>query len=210
MGPNPAINAYAKARGEEIRIIAGAVNGGAALVVQPDLDINNPADFKGRRVGTPQFGNTQDVAARAWLSAGGLKVTQTGGDVQVLPTANPDQLALFKTKQLDAVWTVEPWVSRLETEAGARVLLEQRDTITTVLVSSVKALAGNRKLVREFGDAHRELTAWIAANPAEAQRLVREELEAETRSPFLPVSSSARGSASFPPPRSQPNLSKNS
>ena len=121
VGPNPAINAYAKARGEEIRIIAGAVNGGAALVVQPDLDINNPADFKGRRVGTPQFGNTQDVAARAWLSAGGLKVTQTGGDVQVLPTANPDQLALFKTKQLDAVWTVEPWVSRLETEAGARV-----------------------------------------------------------------------------------------
>lgn len=182
VGPNPAINAYAKSRGEEIRIIAGAVNGGAALVVQPDLDLKVAADFKGRRIGTPQFGNTQDVAARAWLTAGGLKVTQTGGDVQVLPTANPDQLALFKTKQLDAVWTVEPWLSRLETEAGGTVLIEQPDTITTVLVASVKALARNRSLLRSFAEAHRELTAWIVANPEEAQRLAREELETLTRS----------------------------
>lgn len=182
VGPNPAINAYAKSRGEEIRIIAGAVNGGAALVVQPDLDLKVAADFRGRRIGTPQFGNTQDVAARAWLSAGGLKITQTGGDAQVRPTANPDQLGLFKTKQLDAVWTVEPWVSRLETEAGGKVLIEQPDAITTVLVASVKALAGNRALVRGFADAHRELTAWITANPEEAQRLAREELEALTRS----------------------------
>src|SRR3954452_10588221 len=31
IGPSPAINAYAKSRGEEIRILAGAANGGAAL-----------------------------------------------------------------------------------------------------------------------------------------------------------------------------------
>lgn len=182
VGPNPAINAYAKSRGEEIRIIAGAVNGGAALVVQPDLGLTVAADFKGRKIGTPQFGNTQDVAARAWLTAGGLKITQSGGDAQVLPTANPDQLALFKAKQLDAVWTVEPWVSRLETEAGGKVLIEQPDSITTVLVASVKALAANRPVMRSFADAHRELTAWIIANPEEAQRLAKQELEALTRS----------------------------
>jgi NitT/TauT family transport system substrate-binding protein len=45
-------------------------------------------------------------------------VTLTGGDVQVIPTANPDQLGLFQRHELDAVWTVEPWVSRLELEAG--------------------------------------------------------------------------------------------
>lgn len=181
VGPNPAINAYAKSRGEEIRIVAGAVNGGAALVVQPDLGLQTASDFRGRTIGTPQFGNTQDVAARAWLAAGGLKITQTGGDAQVLPTANPDQLALFKTKQLDAVWTVEPWVSRLEMEADGKVLLEQPDAITTVLVSAVKTFASNRDLVRRFADAHRQLTAWIAANPEEAKRLASAELEAETR-----------------------------
>ena len=61
-----------------------------------------PADFRGKKIATPQFGNTQDVAARAWLSAGGLKIAQTGGDAQVLPTANPDQLLLFKQNQIDA------------------------------------------------------------------------------------------------------------
>lgn len=182
VGPDPAINAYAKSRGEEIRIIAGAVNGGAALVVRSDLDLKVAADFRGRRLGMPRLGNTEDVAARAWLAAGGLKITQAGGDAQVIPTANPDQLSLFKTKQLDAVWTVEPWVSRLETEAGGTVLLEQPDAITTVLVASVKALGRNRTLVRGFADAHRELTAWIAANPEEAQRLSREELETLTPS----------------------------
>ena len=124
-------------------IVAGAVNGGSALVVQADAGLPKPADFRGKRIATPQFGNTQDVAARAWLVGGGLRITQTGGDAQVLPTANPDQLALFQRKQLDAVWTVEPWVSRLELEAGGKILVEEKDAITTVLVSSAKFLAEN-------------------------------------------------------------------
>src|SRR5438067_5998030 len=127
VGPSPAINAYAKARGEDVRIIAGAVDGGAALVVQPGSGLSRAADFRGKKLGTPQLGNTQDVAARAWLAAGGLKVTLTGGDVQVIPTANPDQLGLFQSRDLDAVWTVEPWVSRLEMEANDKALVEERD-----------------------------------------------------------------------------------
>jgi NitT/TauT family transport system substrate-binding protein len=178
VGPNPALNAYARSRGSEVRVIAGAVDGGAALVVQGDSTLSKPADFKGKRIATPQFGNTQDVAARAWLVAGGLRITQTGGDAQVVPTSNPDQLSLFKSKQLDAVWTVEPWVSRLESEAGGKVLVEERDAITTVLVSSVDFLARNRDLARRFVAAHRELTEWITQNPDEAQRLAREELQA--------------------------------
>jgi NitT/TauT family transport system substrate-binding protein len=180
VGPSPAINAYSKARGEDIRIIAGAVEGGAALVVQPDSGLQTPADFRGKRIGTPQLGNTQDVAARAWLSAGGLRITLTGGDAQVVPTANPDQLSLFQTRQLDAVWTVEPWVSRLETEAGGKILVEETDSVTTVLVSGVKFLS-RRDLARRFVAAHNELTAWIKAHPDEAQAIVRDELAAETR-----------------------------
>jgi NitT/TauT family transport system substrate-binding protein len=184
VGPSPAINAYAKSRGADIRIISGAANGGAALVVQPDLPVTTAADFKGRKIATPQLGNTQDVSARAWLANGGLKITQTGGDAFVLPTANPDQLSLFKQKQLDAVWTVEPWVSRLEMEAQGKVLVEEADAVTTVLVASVKALETRRALIAKFVAAHRELTDWIAANPAEAQGMVREELAAETRAPI--------------------------
>src|SRR6185437_9088521 len=182
VGPNPAINAYAKSRGQEVRIVAGAVNGGSALVVQGDSALKTAADFRGKKIATPQFGNTQDVAARAWLKAGGLKITQSGGDAQVVPTANPDQLGLFKQKQLDAVWTVEPWVSRLEREAGGKILVDDREAITTVLVARADMLTTQKDLVHKIVAAHRELTEWIQANPEEAQKMVRDELSAEMRS----------------------------
>jgi NitT/TauT family transport system substrate-binding protein len=182
VGPSPAINAYAKAQGTEIRIISGAVEGGSALVIQPDLPLHGPADFRGRRLATPQLGNTQDVAARAWLKEGGLKVTMTGGDLDVIPTQNPDQLSLFASKQLDAVWTVEPWVSRLELEAGAKVLVDENDAVTTVVVSSVKFLKAHPDLVARFRTAEAELDTWITAHPAEAQAMVQAELRAETHS----------------------------
>lgn len=181
VGPSPAVNAHAKSRGAEVRIVAGAVNGGSALVVQGDSALSRAADFRGKKLATPQLGNTQDVSARAWLTAGGLKIKQTGGDAQVIPTANPDQIVLFSQKQLDGVWTVEPWVSRLELEAGGKVLIDERDAITTVLVARADLLQSQREMVRKFVAAHNELTAWINAHPAEAQRMVREELYAETR-----------------------------
>ena len=186
VGPNPAINAYARSRGDEIRIVAGAVNGASALVVQGDSKLASAADFRGKKVGTPQFGNTQDVAARAWLAAGGLRITQTGGDALVMPTANPDQLALFQRKDLDAVWTVEPWISRLELEGGGRVLVEEKDAITTILVARKAFLSERREVVRRFVAAHRELTEWLQKNPEEAQRIVREELRATFRVDLSP------------------------
>ena len=71
VGPSPAINAHARSRGEEIRIVAGAVNGGSALVVQPD-PASPPADFRGKRIATPAVRQHADVAARASLAGGGL------------------------------------------------------------------------------------------------------------------------------------------
>lgn len=180
VGPSPALNAYAKSRGEEVRIIAGAARGGDALVVQPDGRIKVPADFKGKKVATPQLGNTQDVECRAWLTQQGFKVTQLGGEVTVLPTANPDQLNLFRDRTIDAVWTVEPWISRLEKEAGGKVFLERNDSITTVLASSAKFLREHRDLAKKIAQAHAELTDWIVKNPEEAQKLLREELTAQT------------------------------
>ena len=186
VGPSPAINAFVKSNGEEVRIVAGAANGGAALVIQPDSQIKTGADFRGKRIATPQLGNTQDVACRAWLGAQGLKITQLGGDAQVLPTPNPDQLALFAQKKIDAAWTVEPWVSRLERDAGGKVFLEEKDAVTTVLVSSVKFQNEHREQLRKLVQAHAELTEWIKAHPDEAQAMVVEELSAETQTKISP------------------------
>jgi NitT/TauT family transport system substrate-binding protein len=181
VGPNPALNAYTKSNGEEIRILAGAAAGGAALVVQSDSGLKQPADFRGKTIATPQLGNTQDIACRAWLANGGLKITQTGGEAFIVPTPNPDQISLFQQRKLDAVWTVEPWVSRLEREAGGKVLLEQSKDSVTVLVSGVKFVKAKSELARKFAQAHRELTEWILAHPEEAKKIALEELSVETQ-----------------------------
>jgi len=154
--------------------------------VQPESNLTLPEDFRGKKIGTPQLGNTQDVAARAWLASGGLKITLTGGDAMVIPTANPDQLDLFRSKQLDAVWTVEPWVSRLEIEAGGKIVLEERDAVTTVLVSGTKFLRERPELAHRFVTAHEELTEWIRGHAEEAQAMVREELAVEMHSEMNP------------------------
>jgi NitT/TauT family transport system substrate-binding protein len=184
VGPNPALNAHFKSNGEEIRVIAGGANGGAALVVPADGGINKPADFRGKKIATPQLGNTQDISCRAWLKAQGFNVTMTGGDVTVIPTANPDQLALLQSGGVNAVWTVEPWVTRLEREAKGRIFLEEKEVITTWLVSSVKFLKEKRELAKKIAGANAELTQWITANEAEAQKLLINELKAETKSDF--------------------------
>ena len=186
VGQGPALNAHFKSNGQEVRVIAGAANAGAALVVKSDSPVKTAADFRGKKIATPQLGNTQDVSCRAWLKAQGFKITQTGGDVMVLPTANPDQLPLFQNGGVDAVWTVEPWVTRLEREAKARVFLEDKDVITTWLVSTTKFLGSQRDLAKKVVAANAELTDWIQKNPDEAQKLLIDELAAETRTAFAP------------------------
>src|SRR5206468_9469803 len=186
VGQGPALNAHLKSNGEEIRILAGAANAGAAFVVKPDGPIKTAADFRGKKIATPQLGNTQDISCRAWLKAQGFKVTLVGGDVTVLPTNNPDQLALFQKGGVDAVWTVEPWVTRLEREAKAKVFLEDTNIITTWLACSVKFLTTHRDLAKKIVLANEELTAWIQAHPDEAQKLLINELKEETRADFAP------------------------
>ena len=186
VGPSPALNAYFKSNSEEIRVISGAANAGAALLVKEDSPIKTPNDFRGKKIATPQLGNTQDISCRAWLKAQGFRVTLTGGDATVIPTANPDQLGLFQTGGVDAVWTVEPWVTRLERDAKARVFVEDKATITTWLVSSVKFLHDRRDLAKKIADANVELTKWMQQNQAEAQKLLVGELKAETRADFAP------------------------
>ncbi len=184
IGPSPTLNAYAKSKGTEMRILAGAADGGGGLVVRPAANIASPADFRGKKIATPQLGNTQDIQLRAWLSDNGIKVTQTGGDAIVLPTQNPDQLALFQKGDLDAVWTVEPWVTRLELEAGGKLFLEDKDTVVTLLASSAAFLKDRAELALKVRNAHNELTQWIKDNQAEARELIKAELkELTTKAP---------------------------
>ena len=137
--------------------------------------IEKPADFHGKRVASPQLGNTQDVALRAWLRANNLKSRDKGGDVQILTLGNADQLTLFLKGELDAAWAPEPWAARLVHEGGGRLFLDERDLwpkgefAGADVIASTRFLREHPDLVKKFLRAHVELTDWINQHPAEAQ-----------------------------------------
>jgi NitT/TauT family transport system substrate-binding protein len=186
IGPNPAINGYIKSNGEALRIICGATSGGAALVVRNDAGINEVKDFHGKRIASPQLGNTQDVALRMFLKENGFVLKEQGGDVEVIPLKNPDQLMLFLKKEIDAAWTVEPWVSRLVKEGNGKVFLDeasrwpQGEYVITHLIVSTKFLKEHPDLVEKWVEAHVSLTDWINKNKEEAKRVMNKEIEKET------------------------------
>ena len=192
VGPSPAVNAHTASNGKEIRIVAGAASGGAALVVRDGSGIRTEADFKGKKVATPQFANTQDIAARSWLRSKGFRVTVTGGDVFVIPTQNSDQLTLFQRGLMDAAWIVEPWVTRLVSEANGQIYLDESllwpetggKYVTTHLVSSVRFLTQQPALLKKWITAHVELTDWINQKPEEAKQLLNTEIQQETTRPL--------------------------
>ncbi len=179
VGPNPAVNAFLRSKGKALRIIAGAASGGAALVVPKDASIRTANDFKGKRIASPEFANTQDVALRHWLKSSGLT---PGRDVQVIPIKNPDILMLFQQKKLDGAWVPEPWISRLLMDGGGKIQLDERQLWpegkfpTTVVVVRREFYEKNRELVKRFLEAHIEITEWIEKHPAEAQKRFNEEL----------------------------------
>ncbi len=219
VGPNPAINGYVRSQGEALRIVAGATSGGAALIVRADSGIQKPSDFHGRKIATPQLGNTQDVALRSWLQKNGLKPREKGGDVQVIPIANPDQMTLFLKKEIDGAWAPEPWASRLIREANGRLFLDERDLwpqgqfVTTQLIVSTKFLKQHRDLVKKWIRAHVELTDWINRNPPDAERVLNEEIKKETGKALpLPVldDSFSRLKVTYDPIRSSLYASANS
>ena len=186
VGPNPAINGYVRSNGEALRIVAGAASGGASLIVRNDAGIQGPQDFHGKRVASPQLGNTQDVALRNWLQRNGLKTNDKGGDVQIVPMANSDQLTLFLKKDLDAAWAPEPWATRLIHEGNGRLLVDERSLwpngqfVIGLLVVNTKFLKVHPDLVKNWIRAHVELTDWINAHPAEAKTLLNEQIRRET------------------------------
>ncbi|HLF40705.1 MAG TPA: ABC transporter substrate-binding protein [Acidimicrobiia bacterium] len=177
IGPNPAVNAFARSGGEAIRVIAGATSGGASLVVQPT--IRSIAALAGRKVATPQLGNTQDVALRAYLLSQGLETDpQGGGDVSIVPQDNAQTLEQFKSGAVSGAWVPEPWASRLVLEGGGKVLLDERTLwpdgqfVTTHLIVRTEFLREHADVVERLLQGHLEATGFVTANPAEAQKVV--------------------------------------
>jgi NitT/TauT family transport system substrate-binding protein len=203
IGASPAINAWAQSAGEAIRIISGATSGGAFLVVSPD--ISRPEQLAGKKLASPQLGNTQDVALRAWLLDQGFETDQEGGgDVSVLPQANADILTAFTTGDLDGAWVPEPWASLMVKQAGGHVLVDERDLwpdgqfVTTQLIVATEFLDAHPDVVKHLLEGQVAANQFVNGEPEEAQQVVSAAIAELTGSEIDPaILASAWGSMEF-------------
>ncbi len=191
VGPSPTISGLVAAP-DVLRVIAGGASGGALFVVQPDLHLDNPADYSGRRFATPQAGNTQDIALKHYLSTMNLHTRDRGGNVDVINAANPDIFALFQRGQIDGAWVPEPWATRLVWEGNGRVLLDERSLwppsgqfVTTHLVTTATYLLGHQDVARRLLDALVEATLRLRGNQS-AQATVNGAISNLTNSRLAP------------------------
>jgi NitT/TauT family transport system substrate-binding protein len=184
IGPNPAINAFAK-DSDSIRIVAGATSGGAYLVVKPG--ITDVAGLEGKKIATPQLGNTQDVALRYWLKENGLETTpEGGGDISIVPQENSQTLETFKAGQIDGAWVPEPWATRLIQEGGATVLLDEKslwaggEYVTTHLIVRKEFLDEHPAVVAKLVEGLVEANTFVNDNSDEAKTIVNDAIEKYT------------------------------
>jgi NitT/TauT family transport system substrate-binding protein len=191
IGPNPAINAFTRSNGEAIRIVSGATSGGAFFVVRDGID--DAHDLVGTKIATPQLGNTQDVALRAWLHEQGLTADeQGGGDVSIVPQGNSQTLETFIAGDIDGAWVPEPWATRLIEEGGGHVLVDERELwpnsqyVTTHLIVRTQFLEQHPDVVKDLIEGLVAATDHVNSSPAEAQATVVEAIRQITGSSLSP------------------------
>lgn len=189
IGPNPAINAFAQSDGAAIRIVSGSTSGGAFLVVRDGIDA--PEDLEGVALASPQLGNTQDVALRAWLKEQGYETDDAGGgDVSIQPQANGDALAAFIAGDIDGAWVPEPFATRFIQEGGAHVLLDEQELwpdgeyVTTHLIVRTAFLEEHPDVVKGLLEGLADAVDLIESDPAQAKELTNQGIEAITDKPL--------------------------
>ncbi|CAL9347843.1 hypothetical protein SUDANB176_00411 [Streptomyces sp. enrichment culture] len=183
IGPSPAVNGYTKSTGKNLRIISGSASGGVKLVVNPDK-IKTLDDLKGKKIATPQLGNTQDVAFLNWITEKGWKVdAESGkGDVSVVRTDNKITPDAYKSGSIDGAWVPEPTASKLVAD-GAEVLLDEAElwpdkkfVITNIIVSQ-SFLKEHPDVVEAVLRGSVRTNAWINAHPEKAKASANAALE---------------------------------
>ncbi len=179
IGPSPSITAFSQFNGA-VTIISGAASGGAALVTK--ASITNPSQLRGRTIATPQLGNTQDVALRAYLKTQGLTTDlQGGGDVSIKPQANSQTVTTFRAGSIDGAWVPEPYVTLL-VAAGGHVLVDEKSLwpggrfVTTDVLVRTDFLRAHPATVTRFLTGVVDTIQFIQSNPAPAQAAAGQEL----------------------------------
>lgn len=169
-----------RAGGAPVLVVAGFARGGARLVAQPGLGIANVAGLKGKRVGVTR-GAIQEVLLMAELDKHKLSSSPTPGkDVQLVYLSYPDLNGALLGKQIDAMMQSEPQASQAINKGFGVEVLKPYDTAigepVRTLVMTEAFHDGRRPVAEKFMRCFVEATRTFIANPALAEKYVRDVL----------------------------------
>lgn len=181
-GPIPAVQANLASSGS-VRIIAGSTSGGAMFITREGIDALE--DLRGRKFGTPQYGNTQDIALRSYLLEHGLRLKEDMGDITIINARSPELLFLFRKGEIDGLWVPEPWAS-MALKDGGKVFLDERSLwpdgrfATTVVVARSDLIDEHPDLIDRVLRVHIDTVMWMNEHRDEALSIVAREVRGIT------------------------------
>lgn len=147
-------------------------DGADALVARPGID--SLAALKGRRIGVEQSA-VGGLLLREALDRAGLTMDQ----VRPVAVTSGEHLRAWRSGQIDAVVSFEPYVGQLE-RLGARRLFDSHavpGTILDVLAVSHTALASHPQALRALVRAHLDLRQRWLTRPAELTDVIAARLD---------------------------------
>ena len=120
----PGIAMQANERGFDLVVVAqnetakASAPDSGSIVVLKDSPIKSLVDLAGKKISTSGLHGQQTVAAQVVMKRAGVDLA----GVQLIESPTPTQPDLLKSKQVDAVITVDPYTTILQTSGVGRIL----------------------------------------------------------------------------------------
>lgn len=165
----------ARSKGAKIVGIADSVGGVAYGVVRVGAGVNKPSDLKGKKIAYPGKGTWQYGLVRVILDRGGLKES----DVQLVRVPFPDMVALMSKGEVDAAFSVDPFVGLMLYDQKAKVLIGPQElkgskeghTFSGQLAATEVIVSKYPQAIENVRKELAEVNKWILANPDEAAKV---------------------------------------
>jgi len=170
VGITPALQGISN--GVPIKIV-GAVNlDGSGIVVDPQSDINNTTDLKGKKVATPGVSSIQQVLLLYQLQ----KYNMTASDVDI-SSVNIDMIpSTLASHKVDAYIAYEPYVSLAPFTNTGNVLMYSDEIMPghpcCVIVARQDFINQHPQELQEFLEIHKNTTEFVNSNQNETAHLV--------------------------------------
>ncbi len=170
-----------KAGGAPVYVVAGFSKGGVRIVAGKESGIKTVADMRGKKVGVPR-GGAQELCLFAELAKAKLTYSDQPGakDVQLVYLAYADLNQAIQSKNIDAMCQSEPQSAQAIAAGYGVEVVKPYDTPIgepiRSLVMTEKLYQGSPDVARRVVECFAEATRMFLADPALAEKYVRENL----------------------------------